>query len=214
MNSLYLILGLRNWEATDNPLVEHVLLAPDFSYALQSKGQDFIDIIRQVARISDSVLYERKDDKKKIIFGVQVQISNLNNNKKVPKILLIYFFKNTNNIYFFLIHCNANSQNILFYVDNTVDRRHLIEENRWLREGIMCKMCKVNKVEVVFLPCSHLCCCAQCAPVYDYCPVCRQYIQGTFLLYGFLNRGIYLSKDNFNMMKLFFYENLYVDFYL
>ena len=43
-------------------------------------------------------------------------------------------------------------------------------------EETTCTICMENKKNVVFLPCGHMCTCAQCAPQVDRCPLCRENI--------------------------------------
>ncbi|XP_046545605.1 LOW QUALITY PROTEIN: baculoviral IAP repeat-containing protein 7-like [Haliotis rubra] len=59
------------------------------------------------------------------------------------------------------------------------DSQSLIEENRQLKEQRQCKICMDEEVNVVFLPCGHLVCCATCAPALRKCPICRANIRGT-----------------------------------
>ena len=39
--------GLRNWEETDDPWVEHARWYPDCDYVLVTRGIDFIDTVRK-----------------------------------------------------------------------------------------------------------------------------------------------------------------------
>ncbi|XP_069139323.1 uncharacterized protein [Argopecten irradians] len=57
------------------------------------------------------------------------------------------------------------------------------EENTQLKEQMKCKICMDNDVCISFLPCGHLCCCAECAPVMVKCPICRQVISGSMITY-------------------------------
>jgi hypothetical protein len=36
-----------------------------------------------------------------------------------------------------------------------------------------CKICFDAEVDVILLPCAHLCICNQCAPCLTVCPICR-----------------------------------------
>lgn len=40
-----------------------------------------------------------------------------------------------------------------------------------------CRVCAVNEMSVVFLPCKHLCCCPGCAAAMPTCPICRSKIE-------------------------------------
>jgi len=54
----------------------------------------------------------------------------------------------------------------------------LQKEVEILREARRCKICMEKEATIVFLPCAHLCSCANCAPVLPNCAVCRTPIQG------------------------------------
>jgi hypothetical protein len=55
----------------------------------------------------------------------------------------------------------------------------LIQENEEMKDQRVCKVCMDNNVNIVFLPCAHLVCCANCAPALRNCPICRKLIKGT-----------------------------------
>ncbi|XP_052689873.1 uncharacterized protein LOC128167921 isoform X2 [Crassostrea angulata] len=62
--------------------------------------------------------------------------------------------------------------------------RELEEENRRLSaksNRAVCKICRVEEVQVVFSPCNHLVSCEGCVPSLpqNKCPMCRETIQGT-----------------------------------
>ncbi|XP_069131056.1 uncharacterized protein [Argopecten irradians] len=57
------------------------------------------------------------------------------------------------------------------------------DENNQLKEQMKCKICMDNLVCISFLPCGHLCCCAECAPAMVKCPICRQIIRGSVRTY-------------------------------
>ena len=44
---------------------------------------------------------------------------------------------------------------------------------------LRCKVCLDSVVEIIFLPCSHLVCCVQCAASMSACPVCRSDVRAT-----------------------------------
>jgi len=59
----------------------------------------------------------------------------------------------------------------------------LLQEKKKWEEQRMCKVCMDSDVNVVFLPCGHLCCCSNCAPSLSTCPMCRTFIKGTVRTY-------------------------------
>jgi hypothetical protein len=47
-----------------------------------------------------------------------------------------------------------------------------------------CKICLVNKIQLVLLPCGHLCSCRDCAVgIKTECPICKTTIQGYIQVY-------------------------------
>ena len=64
----------------------------------------------------------------------------------------------------------------LIFSDNT---QSLLEENRQLKDLMICKICMENEASIAMLPCGHLCCCTDCAPAMRKCPICRQFVKGT-----------------------------------
>ncbi|CAG0914368.1 unnamed protein product [Notodromas monacha] len=47
----------------------------------------------------------------------------------------------------------------------------------------MCKICMANKVEIVILPCGHLCSCQGCSSSIKNCPICREEFRGFARVY-------------------------------
>ncbi|XP_071115031.1 baculoviral IAP repeat-containing protein 7-like [Haliotis cracherodii] len=76
--------------------------------------------------------------------------------------------------------CDDSSERAMDDDDSSdEDSQSLMEENRQLKEQRQCKICMDEEVNVVFLPCGHLVCCATCAPALRKCPICRANIRGT-----------------------------------
>ena len=60
---------------------------------------------------------------------------------------------------------------------------HLEEENRKLKENLLCKICLDQKADILFLPCGHLTSCPQCSMSLLSCPLCRKKINGKLKVY-------------------------------
>lgn len=59
------------------------------------------------------------------------------------------------------------------------------KENQRLSQRLMCKICQVDEVQVLFCPCTHLICCQDCVsnlPKKE-CPICATKIQGTIKVF-------------------------------
>ncbi|KAK0042871.1 E3 ubiquitin-protein ligase XIAP [Biomphalaria pfeifferi] len=61
--------------------------------------------------------------------------------------------------------------------------KQLKKANSSLRQLVICKLCKNNDVQVVFLPCGHLLSCVECSLNPSYCPECRSEIVGIRRIY-------------------------------
>lgn len=51
-------IGLRCWEETDDPWLEHIKFSKDCPHVLECKGKDYIDIVNEVARMSNNLQEE------------------------------------------------------------------------------------------------------------------------------------------------------------
>ncbi|XP_061177295.1 baculoviral IAP repeat-containing protein 8-like [Saccostrea echinata] len=74
--------------------------------------------------------------------------------------------------------CVTNSKNAKSK-SRQLSNDEMKKENESMREAHTCKICCEKTVAIVFLPCGHLVCCAQCAPALKKCPMCRQQIKGS-----------------------------------
>lgn len=80
-------------------------------------------------------------------------------------------------------------------ISKSKDYKTLLSENEELKEQKTCKICCEETVSIVFLPCGHLVCCAQCSPALKDCPVCRTNIKGTV--------RVCLADDTYKSEKTF-----------
>ncbi|KAG8390903.1 hypothetical protein BUALT_Bualt01G0131900 [Buddleja alternifolia] len=58
--------------------------------------------------------------------------------------------------------------------DSEIDDTASCSKNRYeMKESMMCKVCGVNEVCMLLLPCKHLCLCKECESKFSLCPVCQ-----------------------------------------
>ena len=81
---------------------------------------------------------------------------------------------------------------ISYMLYTCVDVESLKEENRRLKDTMKCKICMDKDISTLFLPCSHLVCCDDCAPTLRDCPICRTPVRGTVRTYISWTRRITL----------------------
>ncbi|XP_033741773.1 uncharacterized protein LOC117328355 [Pecten maximus] len=61
--------------------------------------------------------------------------------------------------------------------------KRIQEENEELKQRLYCGICEENEVAILFLPCYHILCCAECAPACKVCPSCQSRITGVAKIY-------------------------------
>ncbi|XP_002510199.2 probable BOI-related E3 ubiquitin-protein ligase 2 [Ricinus communis] len=54
-----------------------------------------------------------------------------------------------------------------------IDFHLLSKENNDMKELMTCKVCKVNEVCMLLIPCKHLCVCKDCESKLSFCPLCQ-----------------------------------------
>lgn len=58
------------------------------------------------------------------------------------------------------------------------------DELKKLEEQKICKICRKENVEVLFLPCGHLVSCSQCSSTASQCPVCKMAVTDKIRIYA------------------------------
>ncbi|XP_044510023.1 probable BOI-related E3 ubiquitin-protein ligase 2 [Mangifera indica] len=56
-----------------------------------------------------------------------------------------------------------------------IDFHLLSRENNDMKELMTCKVCRVNEVCMLLLPCKHLCLCKDCESKLSFCPLCQSF---------------------------------------
>ena len=69
--------------------------------------------------------------------------------------------------------------------ENSRDYRlsRLKTENEKFKTSVICRNCKMNNVEILALPCTHVVTCEKCADILDNCPLCDERVLGTVRIY-------------------------------
>lgn len=49
----------------------------------------------------------------------------------------------------------------------------MCKENKDMKELMTCRVCRVNEVSMLLLPCRHLCLCKDCESKLSFCPLCH-----------------------------------------
>lgn len=157
--------GLKNWEAPDNPWVEHARWFPKCTYLRMCKGPMFVEIV------------QRKNKNKEDITIRDVE-SEINIKYSETESTTGQSAKNSA-----VSGTRPNTQNGTLAASTsqvgTVDLAKLEAEQEELKSQVMCKICMDEESSVVFLPCGHLVACTHCAIALKNCPLCRAEIKGS-----------------------------------
>ncbi|XP_053169446.1 baculoviral IAP repeat-containing protein 7 isoform X3 [Hemicordylus capensis] len=144
--------ALRNWEAGDDPWVEHARWFPRCKFLLESRGRDFINSIQENYFSSpvppESHLYQPEERPGSPQGPVQPSDP-----------------------------CRVRREAATEHPSDPGPALTVEEELQRLRDERMCKVCMDKDVSVVLVPCGHLVVCAECAPNLRRCPICRGVIR-------------------------------------
>lgn len=178
--------GLRNWEEGDLPILEHTKWYPRCPHILLLKGKDFVDKVAtgfdpRSTRSTDEDL-QSPAAKSCLFMGFdEKQVS-----KSISMFRNRYVGKEyaAKDLYEILVEEDEDDsqpkasrrKSSLETDKKTV--AELLEENRELREKLLCKICCEGNCDIVFLPCGHKPACAMCSVALIKCPICRKVING------------------------------------
>ncbi|XP_052808888.1 baculoviral IAP repeat-containing protein 7-B-like isoform X2 [Mya arenaria] len=177
--------GLRQWDAGEDPWIEHCRSFPACPFARKTKGHEFIELIQasvdQGEAISEldvtipELAEYRRICTEDLEFPVEVFERAYHQFKKNGNILP------TLEDLIFCILDNQKRDGIenlqgKSIIVGTLESIH--GENACLEHISKCQWCKVNNVNALFLPCTHHRICMDCVRKYDVtmCPFCDRHI--------------------------------------
>ncbi|XP_076466319.1 E3 ubiquitin-protein ligase XIAP-like [Babylonia areolata] len=144
--------GLKSWDPEDRPWVEHARWFPKCPFVLTNKGQVFVQAVESLARTNVTIGMCDVEDEMKRISSTNLPV---------------------------LLDTEVEMDNQSAEYENTeTEAERLKNENLFLKEPELCKICCDREVSIVYLPCGHLVTCGTCAPTVSTCPVCRVTIAG------------------------------------
>nr|KAG5693494.1 hypothetical protein BaRGS_006484 [Batillaria attramentaria] len=171
--------GLKTWERSDRPWVEHSRWFPRCPFVRLCKGQKFVDAIQKLNEAGGRPTITEDDVKREM----QRQEDEERRNRPTT---LLPTPPTVREIQTDSAEGAVGGSAALradFAVGDGNDTqemaRRLEEENQEMKETTLCKMCQTREVNVLFLPCGHLVACAYCAPALRTCAMCRQPVKGT-----------------------------------
>ncbi|CBY30349.1 unnamed protein product [Oikopleura dioica] len=81
---------------------------------------------------------------------------------------------------------NKNKNDELISIDDVekLEREELERVCLSLAAEMACKVCLTKKINTVFVPCRHQCCCSDCAKRLELCPICRTRLKSAFRVFS------------------------------
>lgn len=172
--------GLRTWERSDHPWVEHGRWFPRCPFIRLCRGQKFVDAIQQLNENGASKISE--EEVKREIIRKEEEAKRNRPVVVMPASPLLASSGKTDEDRG-AVGGATTSIRADYTVGDGIDVAalscRLQEENQELKETTLCKMCQQREVNVLFLPCGHLVACAHCAPALRVCAICRQQVKGS-----------------------------------
>ncbi|XP_045193762.2 baculoviral IAP repeat-containing protein 3-like [Mercenaria mercenaria] len=195
--------ALRDWPDAADPWREHALNFPHCGHLRQCKGDAYIKHVRgeddsdceidgdgndvidtvevAIKRNKDAVMAARDfcTDENLIRCGIKKLLLEKDTFSGVDLVKVTEQIKEE-------IECKEESGKIAqaAYLENdesseSETEADIVEENRKLKDPVMCKICFDAMACIITLPCGHMICCSQCISALSKCAICRAQIKGT-----------------------------------
>lgn len=177
----------RDWEPQDDPWIEHAKASPRCNYVLMVKGEDFIERCRSntdlnnnenaTNAVSKFINYVGQHFNIKILYNVKIILQQFSTGLEDTEEQTVNISTSIKSI--------GNISNPSTIVNGTKDTSSSIglfdlkDVEKLIKEAKACKICLSEEAVIVFLPCSHLVACVNCASKLKHCPICRSVINAT-----------------------------------
>ncbi|KAK0147018.1 E3 ubiquitin-protein ligase XIAP [Merluccius polli] len=165
--------GIKSWQPDEDPWIEHAKHYPGCSFLLTEKGQDFVNQVQlqQNAATSSQNGFPRhqnellQSEMAREALGIGLDPATVERTilEKLGRTGLGYTSTEA------LIHDCLNST---LPSDATSKEEDPIKKLQQLQREKQCKICMDQDICMVFIPCGHLVCCAECSKSLSKCPIC------------------------------------------
>lgn len=157
--------GLKDWEESDEPWVEHARWFSKCSYVLLIKGKDFVDeVCGRKTNEEDKEKSEHGDDE----VEESRPATSVASRSSIPSSSKECVNKTS--------EARPVASSSSGSESSALSSTSLSSS---LSDSRLCKICYTDEMGVVFLPCGHLVACVKCALSLTTCPVCRQPVTAT-----------------------------------
>lgn len=144
--------GLKNWEDDDDPWIEHSRFFPDCAYIRLYKGNDFVESTGN--RLNATITLKQS-------ITTTTTLRCCDEIDKISCSGPIRALK--------IIKRGRNNDDFIEPDIEIVNAKHLT-----INDALTCKICYIERLEVLFIPCGHVTACVQCAVTLDECSICRR----------------------------------------
>lgn len=174
----YCGVALRNWEDNDIPWEAHAKWMPECFYVLSIKGHDYvlsvnspegIDVTEQTLELG-AASHLSSNDPIPFVVSEGYDEDNVDNIRRASRVLQL-------REEFLMAEAKeqiGKNREVLKDKNNQEER-----EEELVEDTLQCKICFVQKRNILFLTCGHVVCCNSCSKmVNNVCPLCRKRIMG------------------------------------
>ncbi|XP_076466545.1 uncharacterized protein LOC143297895 [Babylonia areolata] len=170
--------GLKNWESSLRPWVEHARWYPRCAFVNMVKGRDFVELVQELKNGNGGLTIDQDEieaelRRRQLEMGQGGWLDAEGNTTTTTTTTTAHDV------------AGAMGGAIENPYDDSKDVEQirseaddLEKENQEIADIDLCKICQSNPSQVIFLPCGHLCACAQCAVALRTCACCRQRVEG------------------------------------
>ncbi|KAL8575548.1 hypothetical protein ACOMHN_059612 [Nucella lapillus] len=178
--------GLKTWEQSDQPWVEHCRWFPRCPYVRLAKGQRFVDIVQRmtISNNNDGTIKPtiREEQVTEEVQKMEEEESR-NLAQASGEMVDSASAVDTEDPYQEVLAREGLGPDADIDDDTLQELSSRLEEEaeeaKEARSVTLCKMGQAEEVTVLFLPCGHLVACAMCAPALRTCAICRQTVKGS-----------------------------------
>lgn len=154
--------GLKDWLEGDDPWEQHARWFPKCSFVLMVKGREFVS---EVSNRLPAMLTSQQGADLKCEAGASK--THTSNNKSAASTATAATASPSEK------PSTATAAVTAAAAAETSTKREKVDDGR------LCKICYMEELGVVFLPCGHIVACVKCAPSLSTCAVCRQPFSAT-----------------------------------
>ncbi|KAK7488993.1 hypothetical protein BaRGS_00019797 [Batillaria attramentaria] len=162
--------GLKSWAEHLRPWVEHARFFPECPYVKQVKGHVYVEVVQDLhtkqersRELLNLLYWPRTVAVGGAVGGASGAVGGATGQPEGG--LTDAYLENAD-----VAELDKRAEEL----ENTIEEA---------KEERICKICRENEANILFLPCGHLVSCAHCAPALRTCAICRERVKGRVRVY-------------------------------